>query len=103
MFLTADRLFDGDSRTLARPWVRLRDERIESLGSFDDSPPPPLEPGESRIDLPGCTLLPGLIDTHVHLVFAALETNAAVVEQVGRESDEELERRALANARAALL
>jgi imidazolonepropionase-like amidohydrolase len=37
----------------------------------------------------------------VHLVFSALETNEAIIAQVGRESDEELLARALANARAA--
>jgi imidazolonepropionase-like amidohydrolase len=51
---------------------------------------------------PGCTILPGLIDTHVHLVMSALDTNEAIIAQVGRESDAELLDRALANARAAL-
>jgi imidazolonepropionase-like amidohydrolase len=55
-----------------------------------------------RFDFPGCTVLPGLIDTHVHLVFCAAATNEAVIEQVTRETDAELLDRALANARAAL-
>ncbi|MSR54623.1 MAG: hypothetical protein EXS09_15245 [Gemmataceae bacterium] len=46
----------------------------------------------------GCTILPGLIDTHVHLVFSAAETNEEIIAFVGRESDEELVDRALANA-----
>src|SRR5207302_6902091 len=65
-------------------------------------PFPPSEHGARRFDFPGCTVLPGLIDTHVHLVFSALSSNAAVVEQVTGETDEQLLRRALANARAAL-
>src|SRR5262249_28287765 len=55
-----------------------------------------------RFDFPGCTILPGLIDTHVHLVFSAADSNEAVIEQVGRETGEQLLARALANARAAL-
>lgn len=99
LFLTADRLIDGTgSASVARPIVRITAGRVESVER--DSSGPAL-PGE-RFDFPGCTILPGLIDTHVHLVMAALETNAAIIEQVGRESDEELRNRALANARAAL-
>src|SRR5437764_13177637 len=46
-------------------------------------------------------MLPGLIDTHVHLIFSALATNADIVAQVTRESDDELIQRAVAAARAA--
>jgi imidazolonepropionase-like amidohydrolase len=102
MLLTAARLFDGDATTIAQPWLRLRGERIEALGSFYNGPPPPLDEGEDRLDFPEATVLPGLIDTHVHLVFSALATNADIVAQVTRESDDELIHRALANVRAAL-
>src|SRR5262249_46218502 len=53
-------------------------------------------------DFPGCTILPGLIDTHVHLVFSALHSHAAIIEQVTGETDGQLLGRALANAQAAL-
>src|SRR5438067_230447 len=102
MLLTADRLFDGDATTISKPWLRTRGERIETVGSLHNTPPPELDPGEPRLDFPGGTLLPGLIDTHVHLVFAALATNAAIVEQVSRETDDELFHRALIAARSAL-
>src|SRR5580765_7029861 len=102
MLLTADRLFDGDATTISRPWLRTRGERIEAVGSFHNGPPPELEPGEAHRDFPGATLLPGLIDTHVHLVFAALATNADIVAQVTRETDDELLHRALIAARSAL-
>src|SRR2546423_5152656 len=102
MLLTAARLFDGDSTTIAQPWLRVRGERIEALGSIHNSPPPSLEKGEERLDFPDATILPGLIDTHVHLVFSALATNADIVAQVTRESDDELIQRAVAAARAAL-
>lgn len=100
LLITADRLFDGTGApTLVRPVVRVADGRVEAV---ERSLLGPATCTGERFDFPGCTVLPGLIDTHVHLVMAALETNAAIIEQVGRESDEELTWRALANARAAL-
>lgn len=96
--LTADHLFDGEERGPVRPVVRLRGDRIVSVSSS-------LAPGEEtlpRRDFSGCTILPGLIDTHVHLVFSALDSNAAVIEQVTRENDVELLARATRNAQAAL-
>jgi imidazolonepropionase-like amidohydrolase len=79
--------------------MRIAGDRIAAV----EQGPLPL-PGYSgqRYDFPGCTILPGLIDTHVHLVFSALESNEAIIAQVTGESDEELLARALANARAAL-
>jgi imidazolonepropionase-like amidohydrolase len=96
--LTADRLFDATGTTTrTRPALGLADGRVSEVLDADAVPP-----GPDRLDFPGCTLLPGLIDTHVHLVFAALDTNDAVIEQLGRDTDDDLLARALANARAAL-
>jgi imidazolonepropionase-like amidohydrolase len=95
-FLTADRLFDGSgAATLVRPVVQVVGDRIHDVGHGP-------APAGDRFNFPGCTILPGLIDTHVHLIFSAAETNEAIIEQVGRESEEELLARALANAQAAL-
>jgi imidazolonepropionase-like amidohydrolase len=92
--LTADRLFDGTGAAAVRnPVVFIEGEHIRAVC-------PELAAG--AVHFPGCTIVPGLIDTHVHLVFSAADSNEAVVEQVGRESDEELLARARANARAAL-
>src|SRR5919204_6134367 len=100
LLVTADRLFDGTgAATVRRPVLRLAGERLEAV---DQGPLPPGPGSVERIDFPGCTILPGLIDTHVHLIFCAADTNEAIVEQVGRESDGELLARALANARAAV-
>ena len=55
-----------------------------------------------RVDFAGCTILPGLIDTHVHLVMSALETNEAIIAQVTSESEAQLLTRIEANAQAAL-
>jgi imidazolonepropionase-like amidohydrolase len=101
LFVTADRLFDGTgSASTVRPILTLAGDRIEAIGS--GLLPTPGCSGE-RFDFPGCTILPGLIDTHVHLVLSALETNEAIVEQTTRDSDEALLERALANSRAALM
>jgi imidazolonepropionase-like amidohydrolase len=96
---TSDRLFDGRS-LIPRGSVRVSGELISTVG---DDALSAAEGEAERHDFPGCTILPGLIDTHVHLVFSAADTNEAVVEQVGRETNKELMARALANARAALL
>jgi imidazolonepropionase-like amidohydrolase len=98
MMCSAHRLFDGTgAATMTRPVVYIDGDRIESISSDAQA--------VARVEhraFPYCTILPGLIDTHVHLVFCAAETNEAVIEQVARESNEELLARALGNARAAL-
>jgi imidazolonepropionase-like amidohydrolase len=92
--ITADRFWDGaGTAELQHTPLCVIDGRIAHL-------PPSAEADWHRF--PGCTILPGLIDTHVHLVMSALDTNEAIISQVGRESDAELLDRALANARAAL-
>lgn len=100
ILLSADRLWDGTGGpTLVRPVVRISQGRIESVERGL------LSPATCSGDLhafPGCTILPGLIDTHVHLVFSALATNQAIIEQVTRESEAELLTRARLNAQAAL-
>jgi imidazolonepropionase-like amidohydrolase len=96
LILTADRLFDGETLQ-PYPVLHLRGARIESVSSQ-----PAVSATARRLDFPGCTILPGLIDTHVHLVFSALDTNAAIIAQVTGETDEQLLDRAARNARAAL-
>jgi imidazolonepropionase-like amidohydrolase len=60
-FVIADaRVFDGE-RTWPRASVQVADGRIEAI---DESLPLPA--GYERIDAAGRTLLPGLIDAHVH-------------------------------------
>jgi imidazolonepropionase-like amidohydrolase len=98
--IRADRLFDGTGTATRRdPVIEVACDRIQSIRS---GPLPPQLDLAEEYRFPGCTILPGLIDTHVHLIFCAAATNEAIIEQVGRESEEELLTRALANTRAAL-
>lgn len=100
MLITADRLWDGTrAAVLWRPLVRVSAGRIDGV---EQRLLQPTSCAGERFDFPGCTILPGLIDTHVHLVFSALPTNAAIIEQVTRDSADELFQRALGNAQAAL-
>jgi imidazolonepropionase-like amidohydrolase len=63
--VTADRLVDVQAgKTVEHPVVVIRDERIAAVGVQGETPIPA---DAERIDLPGQTLLPGLIDMHVHL------------------------------------
>ena len=62
--VTADRLLDVTTgRMVEHPQITITDGRISAIGSQAAS-----TPADARhIDLPGLTLLPGLIDMHVHL------------------------------------
>ncbi|MEA3133143.1 MAG: hypothetical protein QOG17_989 [Gammaproteobacteria bacterium] len=62
--VTADRMVDVVAgRTVVRPQITITDGRITAVSSQDA----PAAAGARRIELPGMTLLPGLIDMHVHL------------------------------------
>jgi len=61
--LRADRVFDG-SETHAGWVVVVTGEKIAAAGSASDVRVPS---GAATIDLPGMTLLPGLIDAHSHI------------------------------------
>jgi imidazolonepropionase-like amidohydrolase len=63
--VTADRLIQVETgKVLEHPVVIITDERITAVGALGAVAIPA---GAERIDLPGQTLLPGLIDMHVHL------------------------------------
>jgi imidazolonepropionase-like amidohydrolase len=62
--VTADRMVDVlAGRTVVRPQVTITDGRITAVSGQEAA----AAAGARRIDLPGMTLLPGLIDMHVHL------------------------------------
>ncbi len=89
--IRAASVFDG-SRIAERPTVIVDDDRIAAVGA--DVP-------ESMhvVDLPGSTVLPGLVDIHQHLCFNG---DGTLEEQVAPFSDADLAERARRNARRAL-
>jgi len=63
--ITADRLLDVRSgRMVQNPEILVRDGRVLSIRQAGTAP---AAEGATRIALPGMTLVPGLIDMHVHL------------------------------------
>jgi imidazolonepropionase-like amidohydrolase len=61
--VAADRMIDVlTGRIVEHPQITITDGRIAAVGQSA-----PAVPGARRIDLPGMTLLPGLIDMHTHL------------------------------------
>ncbi|MFJ2404312.1 amidohydrolase family protein [Streptomyces xanthochromogenes] len=71
VLLRPDRLWDaiGDA-PVDGVSVLVREGRIAELGR-----PLTADPGVEVIDMPGCTLLPGFIDCHVHLLDESAETS----------------------------
>jgi imidazolonepropionase-like amidohydrolase len=64
--LKPGRIFDGQSQSLHEGWVILvKGDHIESVGPPSDVKPPS---DAKVIDLPGTTMLPGLIDAHSHVL-----------------------------------
>src|SRR3984957_2187351 len=62
--VTADHMVDVlAGRIVDRPQITITDGRISSVATQGA----PVAPDARRVDLPGMTLLPGLIDMHVHL------------------------------------
>jgi imidazolonepropionase-like amidohydrolase len=79
--IRAAALFDGDSATpLTDPLLIVDGTTIRAVDRAVEPPP-----GAQVVDLGGATLLPGLIDTHVHLAFDASADPVAGL--AGRDDD----------------
>jgi imidazolonepropionase-like amidohydrolase len=64
--LRPDRVFDGESAEAHAGWVvHVRGEVIVAAGPAADLASPA---NAQVVELPGCTLLPGLIDAHTHVL-----------------------------------
>ena len=67
--VAADRMIDvATGGRVERPLVVITDGRITRVGRQGDA----LPEGAERVDLPGVTLVPGLIDMHVHITSSPL-------------------------------
>jgi imidazolonepropionase-like amidohydrolase len=88
--LRAARLFDGE-RLLEGGALVIEGPAVVDVGA--------VPAGVPTEDLGDATLLPGLVDTHQHLVF---DGNGSLEEQVRDRSDDDLRDRARENARRAL-
>lgn len=99
LVLRAPRLFAGtDQPPVANGAVGLVGTRIVAAGSLDQvvgSLPEPVQ----VVDYPDCTLLPGLIDSHTHLLFSAGDQ---ALDDALHDSDEIMLLRGVANAQAEL-
>jgi imidazolonepropionase-like amidohydrolase len=93
--IRADRLFDGvNAAAVERPVVLIENERIVAVQSGGQPPA-----GAQVVDLDAATLLPGLVDSHVHLVFDA---SGDTVAHLAAADDEEALATMRAGARLAL-
>ena len=97
ILLKPDRVFDGE--TMQTGWVVLvKNNRIEQTGSMMFK----LPAGTEIIELPGATLLPGLIEGHSHL-FLHPYNETSWDDQVLKESRAERTARAVNHAKATVM
>jgi imidazolonepropionase-like amidohydrolase len=82
--IKADRLIDGaGGPPVADPSVVVSEGKI--AGVFQGNPPEGAVPADAEVlEYRGATLLPGLIDCHVHLTFPG---NGTLLEDFGKEPD----------------
>ncbi len=94
------RVFDAEAGSMRAGWaVIIKGDRIQAVGPVAELGQ---SPGAVLIELPGATLLPGLIDAHSHVTLHPYD-ETPWADQVVRESLEERTIRAVAHARASLL
>ncbi|TPE46378.1 metal-dependent hydrolase family protein [Pontibacter mangrovi] len=96
LLLKPDRLFDGEA--MHAQWqVLVKDDKIEKVGPHLQAPA-----GAKIVELPGTTLLPGLIEGHSHL-FLHPYNETPWNDQVLKESRAERVARATVHAKNTLL
>ena len=81
-FIRADRLIDGTGAApIENAVLKIEDGRIAAVIPAGESS---ALGGADILDFPGCTILPGLIDTHVHL---NLPGDGTILEDAMRETE----------------
>jgi imidazolonepropionase-like amidohydrolase len=82
--IRADRLIDGTGAAPVQDAVLVVDQG-KIVGTFAGQAPEGLVPADAEVlDLPGCTILPGLIDSHVHMNFPG---NGLLLEDIMTEPE----------------
>lgn len=100
LIVRASRLIDGTGAPpIERPTVVIQGGMIREIHAGGAAPKGDRPAGAAELDLPGHTLLPGLIDAHVHLV---LPGDGTPFETSVRETDGVLLATAIHNAQTAL-
>lgn len=103
VLIRAGRLVDVRAgRVLENQGILIEDDRIKSVGPFD-SRAALAHPGARVIDLSKATVLPGLADTHTHVLLQGDITAADYDEQLLKESIPYRTIRATVAARTALM
>ena len=81
--ISADRVIDGTGREpLARAAVAVRGDRIVAVEAIEELAA--RFPGAARLDFPGGTIMPGMVDSHVHVTFSA---SAVPFEDIQNDGD----------------
>lgn len=100
--LKADRAFTAtDSDIIEQAAVAMAGDRITYVGPVAGLTPEHTA-GAVVEELPGHTLLPGMLDGHVHLSFTAGPDHNQVVDDISRETDMEQVLRTASNAQKCL-
>ncbi len=99
MLLLPDAVYDGSAEAPSRGWgVLVSGNRIVAVGNPSD-----IDPGDAvRVELPGLTLLPGLIEGHSHFLLHPYD-ETPWTDQVLNESLGLRTARATVHARATLM
>jgi predicted amidohydrolase YtcJ len=66
VLLAGATVWAGPACVPSRAWMLVEDGRVAALAEQE-----PLPPADRVVDLPGCHLLPGFVDVHLHLSQAA--------------------------------
>ncbi|MFE5908721.1 amidohydrolase family protein [Streptomyces wedmorensis] len=86
MLITADRVLAGpEARAIADGAVLVREGTITCVGPREEVQRH-ARPDEARLSFPGATVLPGLIDAHVHLCFDAGQDPVATLQNQDDEA-----------------
>ncbi len=93
LYLTCDQLIPGDGSPIGEAALLIQEGQITALGPAAQVPRPA---GAEVLEYAGCSILPGLIDAHVHLMYRRGES---IYEHAARFDDHQLLVRSAYHAR----